>query len=286
MGLGLAGWFGWQAAAGQWLAGGAGILLALAFALRWRRICTPALAMVLALAAFPSLWLAVAVLLLAALAPPGEALTAGRLAARVGWAMPRGILIAAWLVLAAKLTHPTWYGPPPSASGIAMDVFLMAMLLLFLFDERLFPPALRNGGGPVVFFDSDCLLCNGTVQFLMREDMRHTLRFAPLQGSTAAQLYERHPQHKLKDDAPPSILVATDFDGDAERVDVKSTAVARILAGLGGWWRVAALVMLAIPRPLRDWGYDTIATNRYHWFGKTKEACAMPGPNDARKMLP
>jgi predicted DCC family thiol-disulfide oxidoreductase YuxK len=37
-----------------------------------------------------------------------------------------------------------------------------------------------------------------------------------------------------------------------------------------------------MPRPLRDWGYDLIARNRYRWFGQT-ESCMLPSPELMRR---
>jgi hypothetical protein len=45
----------------------------------------------------------------------------------------------------------------------------------------------------------------------------------------------------------------------------------RVLGPPWSWLRVLA----ALPRPLRDAGYDFVARNRYRWFGK-KDACPMP----------
>ena len=37
----------------------------------------------------------------------------------------------------------------------------------------------------IVFFDGDCLLCEGVVKWLNRMDDNDRLKFAPLQGETA-----------------------------------------------------------------------------------------------------
>src|SRR5690606_36439761 len=41
---------------------------------------------------------------------------------------------------------------------------------------------------PILFFDGVCNLCNATIDFLVRRDRARTLRYAPLQGETAARL--------------------------------------------------------------------------------------------------
>jgi predicted DCC family thiol-disulfide oxidoreductase YuxK len=54
----------------------------------------------------------------------------------------------------------------------------------------------------------------------------------------------------------------------------RSAAAVRMLAGLGGAWRLA-WALLIVPRPLRDAGYDWVARNRYRWFGAAS-ACLPP----------
>jgi predicted DCC family thiol-disulfide oxidoreductase YuxK len=149
-------------------------------------------------------------------------------------------------------------------------------------------------GGPgearlvdVVFFDRDCLLCDGSVQFLLRRDRRARLRFAPLQGSTAAQLAARRPQALAAAGGLASIVVARGFGGPDEQVLLRSAAVAAALRALGGGWAVLGTLLAAVPRPLRDWGYDLVARNRYRWFGRIdRQACPLPSPSEASRLLP
>ena len=150
------------------------------------------------------------------------------------------------------------------------------------------PPAPRPTPRHVVFFDHDCLLCNGTVRFLMARDKTNVLRFAPLQGPTAAEMFERHQAAAQDPDALTSIVFAENLgDPTTDRVSLRSTAVARILRKLGGPWGVLGLALLAIPRPLRDWGYGLVARNRLRWFGKaTPETCPLPTPDQASRLLP
>lgn len=124
----------------------------------------------------------------------------------------------------------------------------------------------------VVFFDGVCGLCNGFVDFLVRHDRAHRLRFAPLQGQTAAT-FEHLPT------GLDSVVVV-----DGARVLVKSDAAISVLARLGGAWRLATVLHI-VPRALRDAVYALIARNRYRWFGQ-REVCRIPSESEARWFLP
>ena len=139
----------------------------------------------------------------------------------------------------------------------------------------------------VVFFDHDCLLCNGTVRFLMARDRRDVLRFAPLQGPTAREMFTRHPEAAQDPEALTSLVLTEDHGQPGESVTMRSTAVARVLRRLGGLWALLGLLLAAIPRPLRDWGYDFVSRHRIRWFGvATPDTCPLPTPEQAKKLLP
>ena len=55
----------------------------------------------------------------------------------------------------------------------------------------------------------------------------------------------------------------------------RSEAVARALSELGGGWRLVARFLQAIPKPLRDAGYDFFARHRFQLFGRS-ETCRVP----------
>jgi predicted DCC family thiol-disulfide oxidoreductase YuxK len=131
-----------------------------------------------------------------------------------------------------------------------------------------------DAGRPVAFFDGVCNLCNGTVNFLIDRDRRARLRFAPLQGSTFAELAARHPELRGID----SFVLS-----QGGRVHVRSGAAVRILMALGGPWRLAG-ALLAVPRPLRDRLYDFVARRRYRWFGRT-DTCRIPTPELRARFL-
>lgn len=126
----------------------------------------------------------------------------------------------------------------------------------------------------IVFFDGVCGLCNRFVDRLLTDDARGMLRFAPLQGATAAQ--------RLSPDlvqAMESVVYLRDG-----AILQRSEAALRILLDLGGWRKLLAPV-LVLPAPLRDLLYDWIARNRYAWFGK-RTTCRVPSPAERERFLP
>ena len=138
------------------------------------------------------------------------------------------------------------------------------------------PPQVQR---PIVFFDGVCGLCNRSVDFLLSLDRNQKLLFAPLQGETARK-YLRPEQAEVR----PADLRSIVYWEDGRGVRC-STAIVRSLLQIGGIWRLAGYALWIIPRPLRDWGYTVIASNRYRWFGKS-ESCRMPAPGERERFLP
>jgi predicted DCC family thiol-disulfide oxidoreductase YuxK len=123
----------------------------------------------------------------------------------------------------------------------------------------------------VVFFDGVCGLCSRSVDFILARDRTGAIRFAPLQGETAAR--------ELGDRRIDSIVVR-----EGGRLYRRSAAVLRIASALGGVWRLLAALARPIPRPLRDLLYDVIARHRYRWFGK-RDTCRLPTPEERARFL-
>lgn len=121
---------------------------------------------------------------------------------------------------------------------------------------------------PVVFFDGYCALCAFWVRFILIRDRRGSYRFASLDSAAA-----RSAGVSVQPGADPETVILLAEGRTWERSD----AAIRILAGLGGLWRLC-LLLLIVPRALRDAIYRWVARHRYRWFGKT-DACLMP---DAR----
>jgi predicted DCC family thiol-disulfide oxidoreductase YuxK len=138
------------------------------------------------------------------------------------------------------------------------------------------PPSLAAGdSGPVIVFDGVCVLCNGWIGFLLRHDRDRRYRFAAMQGTHGRGLLA---EHGLDPDDPVSFLLVEDG-----RAWTDTDAIARVLVGLGGIWRLGASIRW-LPRVLRDPLYRLIARNRYRWFGRY-ERCLLPTPEQRARFL-
>lgn len=131
-------------------------------------------------------------------------------------------------------------------------------------------------GERIIVFDGVCVLCNGWVRFLLRFDRRGVYRFAAMQSDSGKALLAAH---GLDPDDPVSFLLVT-----PERAWTDSDAIVRVLAGLGGAWRVAHALRV-LPRFLRDPMYRFVARHRYRLFGR-HDTCLMPTPEVAARFLP
>jgi predicted DCC family thiol-disulfide oxidoreductase YuxK len=128
----------------------------------------------------------------------------------------------------------------------------------------------------VVLYDGVCGLCDRLVQFLVAKDRARRLRYAPLQGETAARLRAQLPG--IPDDLDTMVFV------DDGQVYLRSRAFARIARYLPMPWRLGA-VLRYVPRVLADAAYGLVARSRYRIFGKV-EACGLPTAEQRQLLLP
>ncbi|HTS64128.1 MAG TPA: DCC1-like thiol-disulfide oxidoreductase family protein [Candidatus Acidoferrales bacterium] len=125
-----------------------------------------------------------------------------------------------------------------------------------------------------LFYDGHCGLCHRGVKFVIRHDRRGVFRFAPLGGPTFTGTLTEAERSGL-----PDSMVLRTRDG---KLLLRSGAWVHILKRLGGGWRILGALLAAIPRPLRDWGYDFIAAIRFRVFGRREEVCPLV-PQELRK---
>lgn len=135
-------------------------------------------------------------------------------------------------------------------------------------------------GKTVVLYDGVCGLCNRIVCFMLRFDGHDRFRYASLQSDFAAGILKRHRFDSADLD---SVVLITNFGQPNEAAHSKFEAVLAAARDLGGIWRVAALTRV-FPRCLRTWFYNTVARNRYRWFGRYA-TCPIPKPEHSVKFV-
>jgi predicted DCC family thiol-disulfide oxidoreductase YuxK len=127
----------------------------------------------------------------------------------------------------------------------------------------------------ILVFDGQCLLCNGSVRFLLKHDHREVFKFATIQGQAGRALLARS---GLTIDGLETFLLV-----DGDQVLQQSEAILRVLDVLGWPWRAASIAWL-IPARLRNAIYRLIARNRYRMFGRS-DICLLPTAADADRFL-
>ncbi len=125
----------------------------------------------------------------------------------------------------------------------------------------------------ILFFDGVCGLCNGLVDWLLPRDHKKKIKFATLQGTTAATLLTKAHTEDLN-------TVVLWYKG---RILTESQAILTCLRELGGFWSLA-YGLIIIPSFISDTVYRFIARNRYKFFGKLS-TCRMPLPGERLQFL-
>lgn len=138
-------------------------------------------------------------------------------------------------------------------------------------------------GTTIVFFDSECLLCDRSVQVLAGLDPEGHIRFAPIGGETFANLGEEGVDTADFADKGTMVLARRD-EGGPWHLSARSDAVIGALEVAGGAPKRLALLRV-IPRPLRDLGYRIVAALRYRVFGKVN-SCSLAGGAGRERLLP
>lgn len=137
------------------------------------------------------------------------------------------------------------------------------------------PPSVAVSETAILFYDGVCGLCSNAVDFVIRRDRTGRIKFAPLQGETAARMLNRKPGDSLNS----MILV------ENHRTSSQSDAACRVLTLLGGGWAIVGGLLWCVPSFARNIGYRLVASNRYRIWGQ-KESCRMPTPAERNRFLP
>lgn len=130
-------------------------------------------------------------------------------------------------------------------------------------------------GDAILLFDGTCMLCNRSVQFVLRHDKRQRFKFATLQSSIAQQLLASADQ---QNDLSSVVFVYQN------KVYTQSSAVLNVFRLLPNGWKTLYYLGILIPRFIRDALYRVIAKNRYALFGQST-TCMVPDKQMQERFL-
>ncbi len=127
----------------------------------------------------------------------------------------------------------------------------------------------------IILFDGVCSLCNGWVRFILRFDRAQVFKLCAVQSSTGQDIlaYFNYPTTEF------NTMLYIENGKHFER----SSALIRVIRLLPFPFKLLAITWL-FPKPIRDWGYDLIARNRYRLFGR-KDSCFLPDPRHNDRFL-
>ena len=127
-----------------------------------------------------------------------------------------------------------------------------------------------------MLFDSQCVLCSGTVRFVLAHERGHSIAFAGTSGEAGRALAARHGMNEADLDASFVLI-------EGDRALTRSDAALRLARELRAPWSWLGALRL-IPRPVRDAAYSWVARHRYRLFGRL-DACFLPAPEQRARFL-
>tara|TARA_Y100001956_G_scaffold59501_1_gene58942 strand:- start:146 stop:580 length:435 start_codon:yes stop_codon:yes gene_type:complete len=136
----------------------------------------------------------------------------------------------------------------------------------------------QNTNKLIVFYDGYCILCNRTIDFVIKYDKKEKILFASLQSDYAISTLSKL---KYKSENIKNIDNVIYLQNNI--VKIKSDAILSILSDMGGVYHLSK-IFYCIPRFIRNYLYDQIANRRYKWFGK-RDTCRIPTKNEIHKIL-
>jgi predicted DCC family thiol-disulfide oxidoreductase YuxK len=128
----------------------------------------------------------------------------------------------------------------------------------------------------IVIYDGECGFCSRSVQFMLRWDGAHQLRYAARQSPVAIALYQ---QVSGGSPRPDSIVVI-----HHGRLLTRWAAVLTLGRQMRFPFNALAWFGWVVPTPVGNWAYDTFAANRTRWFGAPKN-CYLPTPEQRTRFL-
>lgn len=128
---------------------------------------------------------------------------------------------------------------------------------------------------PIFMFDGYCNLCNGAVDFILKNEKAPEIIFCSLQSEVAKKLLEKFEIDSSQLHSSYFILNGKLFE--------KAAGSIKIASFLKKPWSILG-VLVFLPIGFLNIGYDFIAKNRYRFFGK-KETCRIATQSEKSRFL-
>jgi predicted DCC family thiol-disulfide oxidoreductase YuxK len=119
---------------------------------------------------------------------------------------------------------------------------------------------------PIVFFDGVCNLCNGFVQFVLKNESNEVFKFSNLQSDFAIDFLKNNNFNTYHID---SVVVYKN-----NLFYIQSEAAFKIIEELK-WPYKSILIFNLLPKIVNNFFYTIIAKTRYSIFGKTNTCWVM-----------
>lgn len=130
----------------------------------------------------------------------------------------------------------------------------------------------------IIFFDGVCNLCNRFIDFAIKRDKNNEIKYSSLQSEFAVEFLRNY---NITIDIEKLGTIYFFTDG---KMYNKSTAILKIVSHFGGVYPFFSKILIHINKRFRDFMYNSIAKNRYNFFGK-KDTCRMPTKEERNKLL-
>jgi len=130
--------------------------------------------------------------------------------------------------------------------------------------------------GPVLLYDGSCGVCSRAVQWVLSHERTHALRFAPIESALGSELRALSGVAANVDS-----MLWTELHEGQIRADIRSAALLRVLAYVGGPWRLLTALRF-VPAFLRDAGYRAFAKLRYRMRAPS---CLVPAAHERARFL-
>ncbi|HND86575.1 MAG TPA: DCC1-like thiol-disulfide oxidoreductase family protein [Pseudobdellovibrionaceae bacterium] len=135
-------------------------------------------------------------------------------------------------------------------------------------------------GRDLIFFDGECVLCDGLVKKALIADEDAHFLLGAIQSETARKVLE---PHGINTKDLSTVYVVKNCGTDEEQILTRSTAVIYALSKFRRYG-ILGKVLSLFPKFIRDFGYKIVAANRYQVFGKN-ETCLVPTPEYRARLI-